>query len=123
MPTGSVTVRNTSHVLEGFRRRLGPLWAEVAPHCVDSAADDLPRLQSQIARCSRPECARHPQLARELEAMLAGWHHYDSPERMVLRGAVEYLAVDDETTPTSGFVDGDGDVVVDAAVRALLRGA
>lgn len=121
--SGSETLISTSHVLDGFRHRLGPLWADVAPHCVDSAADDLPRLESQIRRCSRPECARHPALARELEAMLAGWYHYGPPERMVLRGAVDYLAASDKAVPTVGLMRDDGDLVVSAAVRALLRGA
>lgn len=121
--SGSETVIGTSHVLDGFRHRLGPLWAAVAPHCVDSTADDLPRLQSQIRRCSGPECPRHPQLARELEAMLAGWCHYDPPERMVLRGAVDYLAESDKAAPTIALVHDNDDIVVDAAVRALLRGA
>ncbi|WP_168581763.1 hypothetical protein [Gephyromycinifex aptenodytis] len=121
MSTGFETADN-SHVLTRFRHRLGPLWDDVAPHCVEAGAEDLPRLKNQIRRCSRPECATNAQLARELEALLAGWPHYGSCERMILRGAVDYLAEDEAQSPRAG-VARDGDVVVEATVRTLLRRA
>lgn len=110
-----------SRVLDGFRRRLGPLWAEVEPYCADSGPDDLPHLVRQVRECSRPECARAHALASELEALLAGWPHYGVHERMVLRGAVSYLAeCEDPTDDDEAGLD-DDDAVVDAAVRVLLR--
>lgn len=94
--------------LERFRRDLGDLWPRVAPLLTHSAEqeDVLAALHSQKA----PESAH---LTGDLEALVAGWSHYDAAQRAVLTGAASFIA-----EPPEAAAD---EVVVSAAVRAVLR--
>ncbi|GAB47358.1 hypothetical protein [Mobilicoccus pelagius] len=107
--------------LERFRRDLGELWNDVAPlcHSTEDPAELVAALHAQDGTVHRA--------LPDLEALLAGWRHYDTTSRAILTGAVTYVT---ETTPTrDGAVAGagetvgghDGEVVVDAAIRAILR--
>ncbi|WP_312718195.1 hypothetical protein [Mobilicoccus sp.] len=105
-------------VLDRFRRDLGELWSDVAPllHTTEDPADLAAALHAQdaAANCVLPD----------LEALLAGWAHYDSTRRAILTGAVTYvtegLPGGDDRRPEDG-AQGYDEVVVGAAVRAILR--
>ncbi|WP_040161951.1 hypothetical protein [Mobilicoccus massiliensis] len=101
-------------VIDVFRRSLGELWFQVAPLC--QGVDD-PTVLDATLRARADSEGSH--LVHELEALLVGWPHYDSAQRAVLTAAVAYVA---------GTVPGDheaivvdGDKVIDAAVRSILR--
>lgn len=110
---------SNSLVLGSFSRDLGELWSRVAPLCsdADDPGDLIATLHEQMSESPRTH------LVPELEALLAGWHHYDSDRRAVLSGAVSFLAEDGADAgrrPAPG--DGTEDEkVVQAAVRAVLR--
>lgn len=104
-------------VLDAFRRDLGGLWTWVGPLCRDEQDPD--RLIATLHETST-EGSPVERLAPELEALMAGWPHYDSQRRAVLSGAVAFLAEDDGRTPELDSVVAD-ELVVEAAVRAVLR--
>ena len=119
--TMSVVMPDTSAnpvVFERFRRDLGELWTEVAPlcHSAEDPADLAAALHAQDGTLRR--------VLPDLEALLAGWTHYDSSRRAILTGAVTYVTEDrpaDAPTHPEATVPGAEEVVVDAAVRAFLR--
>lgn len=94
-------------IIVTFVAELGALWPDVAPWCLDPGPDvaDVP---------TRP--TGHTHGARDLDALLAGWPHFGPSERAVLSGALGYLG------GPAGENDGVAPLVVDATVRALLRG-
>ncbi len=101
-------------VLHRFESELGVLWPDVAPLCTRRyvkeglAADSTP---------ATPLDGRVPwhTVPADLQALLVGWGHYDENERAVLRGAVGFVTDGHRWSP-------DDDTVIEAAVRALLRG-
>ena len=104
-------------VLERFRRDLGDLWTEVAP--LLRSAEDPAELAAALHAQNRAVSHALP----DLEALLAGWAHYDSTRRAILSGAVTYVT--DSTPPRPARTPAEGgtrdDIVVDAAIRAILR--
>lgn len=108
--------------LSVFRSRIPQLWAELQPLCAaDDGALDNPaeadRLRAAIA--SRRSAATISAVRRpgdELEALLAGWDHFDRERRAVLRGTVLYLT---QRNPQRGSAREEH--LVDAAVTAILR--
>ena len=115
----SVVLPETSSnpaVWEVFRRNLGELWYEVAPLC--HTVEDPSELAAALHGEDRPDARTLP----DLEALLAGWPHYDATRRAVLSGAVAYLTESDPEEASPGeLLRADQEVVVDAAVRAILR--
>lgn len=103
--------------LERFRRDLGDLWNDVAPLC--HSAEDPAEL---VAALHAQDGSVHRALP-DLEALLAGWPHYDTTSRAILTGAVTYVTeaapARDEAEETPA--EHDDEVVVDAAIRAILR--
>lgn len=106
--------------LARFRSRVPHLWSQVEPLCAATEADrdqEMEELRAAIAegRARRAGASsRHP--GDELEALLAGWPHFDSDRRAVLRGAVRYLATD-----PSSISMARQEQLVGAAVAAVLR--
>lgn len=118
MPVVMPDTSSNPVVFERFRRDLGELWNEVAPLC--HSADDPAELAAAI---HAQDSTVHRTLP-DLEALLAGWAHYDASRRAILTGAVTYVTEGGiapghaHPAPTG---PGSDEVVVDAAVRAILR--
>ena len=112
-----------SPVIDRFEAEVGSLWPHVAPFVVEPADEELPELIDSTRRRGDDADDLTRDLAHDLEALLAGWAHYDATERAVLRGAVTYLTEADDAFPDDGpHGYADEEVVVEAAVKALLRG-
>ena len=107
-----------------FASRIPHLWPEVGPLCeapVPAPADpedeaDSLRAAVTARRVDSPgDTGRRP--GDELEALLAGWSHFDGERRAVLRGAVRYLA----QPSRQQWAVAREESLVDAAVAAVLR--
>lgn len=123
----------TTRPLQRFASELGEMWPRLAPLCVDLGADDISALVGSTRRTAhraRPELRL---LAGDLEALLAGWNHFDSDERALLRGTISYLEGEADAVGAGWRAaagrDGRSDAgparaddVVGAAVRTVLRG-
>lgn len=121
----TTNVSRQTRPLQRFASELGRLWPQVAPLCIDLGADDLSDLLADTRRTARESDPRLRLLAGDLEALLAGWQHFEPDKRALLRGAISYLEHDmtaPETNVTPAPADpARADTVVGAAVRTLLR--
>lgn len=116
---GVPTVAKRTGALARFRTNLGSLWPDVEP--LSRVADHVPDALLMKARFWRLGVQVNPahanELVLELEALAAGWRHFDDDRRRVLTGALSYLIA----MPTPDATDlRRADDVVGAAVRAVI---
>ncbi len=120
-----------------FERETGSLWPFVAPlmaryeGVIRDPDEALMEVTSALRKTSSIPAAK--QLANDLIALLPGWKFFSATQRCVLQTAAAFLAkggdgeerkpvgdsAADEPAPDSHRTDAD--IVVAAAVRALLR--
>lgn len=111
---------DTTGPLATFSSKIPMLWPDVAPFCAATGIDgetEVETLRAAVVhrRAGDPtDAARRP--GDELEALLAGWAHFDAERRAVLRGAVRYLQEQGDRCRS-----GCEEHLVDAAVLAVLR--
>lgn len=110
-----------------FSSRIPHLWGAVAPLCeppVPAPADpeeEAASLRAEVASRRSGSSSSSDAVGRrpgdELEALLAGWSHFDGERRAVLRAAVRYLARLNRQQRDAAREES----LVDAAVAAVLR--
>lgn len=90
------------------------VWPALEPLCLHEA-HGCPDELGRALRTRAHEQGRGHHVT-DLEALLAGWPHYDNEQRAVLGGTVRYLTTECVETPSPDVEDD----VVAAAVRAVM---
>lgn len=113
----SATASAASAALDRMAGLMPELWPELEPWCLLG----LHYAPEELGACLRRHHATCPNhrasSAADLEALLAGWPHFEDGQRAVLAGTVLFLTHEGSTVTPPDLED----EVVQAAVHAVMQ--